>query len=72
MAEGAYPKLTDEKYKVDKRVIKIAPATRLEGHAQINVFLDNKGEVEDTYFQVVELGHWHAHVDLESSLFICS
>jgi F420-non-reducing hydrogenase large subunit len=50
-----YPKLKDEKYKVNNRVIKIAPATRLEGHAQINVFLDDKGEVEDTYFQVVEL-----------------
>jgi len=36
-------------------VIRIAPATRLEGHAQISVFLDDKGEVEDTYFQVVEL-----------------
>jgi len=51
----SYPKLNDEKYKVKKRVIRIAPATRLEGHAQINVFLDDKGEVEDTYFQVVEL-----------------
>jgi F420-non-reducing hydrogenase large subunit len=51
----SYPKLTDEKKKVTQRVIRIAPATRLEGHAQINVFLDDKGEVEDTYFQVVEL-----------------
>lgn len=50
-----YPKLESEKRKVDKRVIRIAPATRLEGHAQINVFLDERGDVEDTYFQVVEL-----------------
>jgi F420-non-reducing hydrogenase large subunit len=50
-----YPKLTDEKRKINQRTIRIAPATRLEGHAQINVFLDAKGEVEDTYFQVVEL-----------------
>jgi F420-non-reducing hydrogenase large subunit len=50
-----YPKLQDEKYKVKEKVIRIAPATRLEGHAQINVFLDDNGEVEDTYFQVVEL-----------------
>lgn len=50
-----YPILTDEKRKTSSRVIRIAPATRLEGHAQINVFLDDKGEVEDTYFQVVEL-----------------
>lgn len=51
----SYPKLEDEKYKAKRRLIKIAPATRLEGHAQINVFLDDKGEVEETYFQVVEL-----------------
>jgi F420-non-reducing hydrogenase large subunit len=51
----SYPKLNDEKYKVTEKVIRIAPATRLEGHAQISVFLDERGEVEDTYFQVVEL-----------------
>jgi len=51
----SYPKLEDKKYKVKEKVIRIAPATRLEGHAQINVFLDDNGEVEDTYFQVVEL-----------------
>jgi len=50
-----YPKLEDEKYRVKEKVIRIAPATRLEGHAQISVFLDDDGEVEDTYFQVVEL-----------------
>ena len=50
-----YPKLEDEKTKVKGRVVRIAPATRLEGHAQINVFLDDEGEVEDTYLQVVEL-----------------
>ncbi len=50
----SYPKLEDEKYKVKEKVIRIAPATRLEGHAQINVFLDDNGEVEGTYFQVVE------------------
>jgi len=52
---GEYPKLHDEKYKVTEKVVRIAPATRLEGHAQINVFLDDSGEVEDAYFQVVEL-----------------
>jgi len=40
-----YPKLEDKKYKVKEKVIRIAPATRLEGHAQINVFLDDNGEV---------------------------
>ncbi|MDD5674220.1 MAG: Ni/Fe hydrogenase subunit alpha [Chitinivibrionales bacterium] len=51
----SYPILHDEKRKVTSRTIRIAPATRLEGHAQISVFLDEKGEVQDTYFQVVEL-----------------
>ena len=50
-----YPKLHDQTHRTKDRVIRIAPATRLEGHAQINVFLDANGEVEDTYFQVVEL-----------------
>ena len=35
--------------------IKIDPVTRLEGHAKIAIFLDNDGNVEDAYFQVVEL-----------------
>ncbi len=35
--------------------IKIDPVTRLEGHAKIAIFLDDKGDVEDAYFQVVEL-----------------
>lgn len=50
-----YPKLDDVKYPVRERTIRIAPATRLEGHAQICVFLDEKGDVEDAYLQVVEL-----------------
>ncbi len=35
--------------------IKIDPVTRLEGHAKIAIFLDDKGDVEDAYFQIVEL-----------------
>ena len=35
--------------------ITISPITRLEGHGKIEVFLDDKGNVEDAYFQVVEL-----------------
>jgi len=38
-----------------KRVIHIEPVTRLEGHAKIDIFLDEDGNVADTYFQVVEL-----------------
>lgn len=35
--------------------ITINPITRLEGHGKIEIFLDNKGNVEDAYWQVVEL-----------------
>jgi len=35
--------------------ITINPITRLEGHGKIEIFLDDKGNVEDAYFQVVEL-----------------
>jgi F420-non-reducing hydrogenase large subunit len=35
--------------------ITIDPITRLEGHGKIEVFLDDKGQVENVYFQVPEL-----------------
>ncbi|MFC1921458.1 Ni/Fe hydrogenase subunit alpha [Chloroflexota bacterium] len=35
--------------------ITINPITRLEGHGKIEIFLDDKGDVEDAYWQVVEL-----------------
>ena len=35
--------------------ITINPITRLEGHGKIEVFLDDKGDVRDVYWQVVEL-----------------
>ena len=34
--------------------ITINPITRLEGHGKIDIFLDNKGDVERAYFQVPE------------------
>ena len=37
------------------KVITIDPITRLEGHGKIEIFLDDAGNVKDTYFQVVEL-----------------
>jgi len=37
------------------RKITIDPITRLEGEAKINIFLNDEGDVEETYFQVVEL-----------------
>src|SRR5271157_5131896 len=35
--------------------IKIDPITRLEGHGKIDIFLNDEGEVENTYFQIPEL-----------------
>jgi len=35
--------------------VTINPITRLEGHGKIDIFLDDKGNVEDAYWQVVEL-----------------
>ena len=35
--------------------ITIDPITRLEGHGKIDIFLDDQGEVANTYFQVPEL-----------------
>jgi F420-non-reducing hydrogenase large subunit len=35
--------------------ITIDPITRLEGHGKIEIFLDEQGEVANTYFQVPEL-----------------
>jgi len=36
------------------REIKIEPITRLEGHGKITIFLDENGNVEEVFFQVVE------------------
>jgi len=37
------------------RKISIDPITRLEGHGKIEIFLNDAGEVENSYFQVPEL-----------------
>ncbi len=37
------------------RQITINPVTRLEGHARIDIFLNDEGEVANAYFQVPEL-----------------
>jgi F420-non-reducing hydrogenase large subunit len=37
------------------RRITINPITRLEGHGKIEIFLDDKGNVDDAYWQVIEL-----------------
>ena len=37
------------------RKISIDPITRLEGHGKIEIFLDDDGAVQDTFFQIPEL-----------------
>ena len=46
---------TDEKHQKNKtRTITISPITRLEGEGKISIFLDEQGNVDNAYFQVVE------------------
>ena len=47
-------KKADETY-MNRRRILIDPITRLEGHGKIDIFLNDKGDVEKAYFQVPEL-----------------
>ena len=35
--------------------VEISPATRIEGHARIAIFLNDNGEVQDAFFQATEL-----------------
>jgi len=49
----AYTKVNQEY--LQRRTISIDPITRLEGHGKIEIFLDDKGEVERAYLQVPEL-----------------
>jgi len=36
------------------QTIEINPMTRLEGHGKIKIFLDDKGNVDNAFMQVVE------------------
>jgi F420-non-reducing hydrogenase large subunit len=42
-------------YQSTRRNVTINPITRLEGHGKIDIFLDDKGDVERAYLQVPEL-----------------
>jgi len=46
-----------------RRKITIDPITRLEGHGKIEIFLDDKGEVERAFFQVPELRGFEKFVE---------
>ena len=39
---------------IKPRKVEINPVTRLEGHAKIEIFLNDEGNVDDAFFQVVE------------------
>jgi len=42
-------------YEIGRRRFMVDPITRLEGHGKIDIFLDEKGDVERAYMQVPEL-----------------
>jgi len=42
-------------YQASRRRLTIDPITRLEGHGKIEIFLDDKGDVDRAYMQVPEL-----------------
>jgi len=42
-------------YRAERRHVMIDPITRLEGHGKIDIYLDDKGDVERAYLQVPEL-----------------
>src|ERR1035437_8790175 len=46
---------TNAAYQDGRRRFTINPITRLEGHGKIDIFLDDKGDVERAYLQVPEL-----------------
>ena len=47
--------LANAAYQAKKRNVTVDPVTRLEGHGKIDIYLDDKGDVERAYFQVPEL-----------------
>ncbi len=51
----AAPIIWDDKKKVTEKRVTVDPITRLEGHGKIEIFLDDKGDVANAYWQVPEL-----------------
>jgi F420-non-reducing hydrogenase large subunit len=52
LAEGS--RRANESYMGRRRIV-VDPITRLEGHGKIDIYLDDKGDVDRAYFQVPEL-----------------
>ena len=51
----AGPIIWDDKQKVTGNRVTVDPITRLEGHGKIEIFLDDKGDVTNAYWQVPEV-----------------
>ena len=51
----AEPIIFDKTHKAESNHLTISPVSRLDGHAKIEIFLDDAGNVDEAYFQVVEL-----------------
>jgi len=51
----AAPIIWDDKQKVQGNRVTVDPITRLEGHGKIEIFLDDKGDVANAYWQVPEV-----------------
>ena len=51
----AGPIIWDDKKKATSNRVTIDPITRLEGHGKIEIFLDDKGDVKNAYWQVPEV-----------------
>jgi len=49
------PIMPGETHKAEGKRITIDPITRLEGHGKIEIFLNDDGNVQNTYFQIPEL-----------------
>jgi len=47
--------ITEQALSVKTKRITIDPITRLEGHGKIDIFLDDRGEVQKAYYQIPEL-----------------
>lgn len=53
--EGAKENGRMSEHQTNAKHVVVDPITRLEGHGKIDIYLDDKGEVERAYFQVPEL-----------------
>ncbi len=51
----AGPIIWDDKQKVTSNRVTVDPITRLEGHGKIEIFLDDKGDVQNAYWQIPEV-----------------